>query len=84
MQEKEKSKNNGRLTKIENFRRLEHRKAYKPINNLKNGFEPHTNLCKDKNGNIIAAPEHITGRWKEHFGGLFNAITTRLGLRRII
>jgi hypothetical protein len=35
-------------------------------------YKPRTNICKDKNGNIISDKEKIIERWKEHFNDLLN------------
>jgi hypothetical protein len=43
---------------------------------LKTGFKPHTNVCKDWNGNVIAKLKGINTRWKECFEELLNPITT--------
>jgi hypothetical protein len=74
---KKRVENNEHVKETENLTRLEIRKAYKEINNRKTGFRPHTNLCNDKNGNIIAEQEQITSRWKECFEELLNPPTTK-------
>ena len=52
------------------------RQAYKLINNVKNGYQPRTSLCKDKDGNIISDIESVNKRWASHFEELLNAPST--------
>jgi hypothetical protein len=42
------------------------------VQKIKDGYEPHTNQCKDREGNIIGNKEQIEGRWKEHFKEILN------------
>jgi hypothetical protein len=41
----------------------ERRKFYKAVDDLKKGFQPRSNSCRNKDGEII---------WEEHFKGLPN------------
>lgn len=47
--------------------RNEVRKFYQKINAMTQGFKPRTNVCKDKQGNLITEPDDILKRWSEYF-----------------
>lgn len=51
------------------------RRAYRQLNSIKNGHQPRTSLCKDKNGNIISDTENIKKRWASYFEELLNPTT---------
>jgi hypothetical protein len=36
------------------------------------GFQPRTNLCKDRNGNLVASGQQVLKIWAEYFKGLLN------------
>ena len=42
------------------------------VQKIKDGYKPHTDQCKDTEGNIIGDKEQIEGRWKEHFKEILN------------
>jgi sorting nexin-29 len=64
--------NNILLKMEEDFVHNNTREAYKAVNVFKKGFKPNTNLCKDRDGNIIADPENIKHRWKEYSQEVLN------------
>jgi hypothetical protein len=43
------------------------RDLYRGINELKKGYQPRTNLVKDKRGNLHTYPHKILNRWKNYF-----------------
>lgn len=45
----------------------EARKFYQKINRGRKEFQPRTNMCRDKEGNIISKKEDILERWAENF-----------------
>jgi hypothetical protein len=48
------------------FGRNETRKYYESIHNIKHGFQPRTNMCQDKLGNLVAGDAEVLNRWKEY------------------
>jgi hypothetical protein len=48
------------------------RDLYRGINEFKKGYQPRTNLVKDKRGNLLADPHKILNRWKNYFCQLLN------------
>jgi hypothetical protein len=48
------------------------RDLYRGINEFKKGYQPTTNLVKDKRGNLLADPYKILNRWKNYFCKLLN------------
>jgi hypothetical protein len=42
------------------------------INEFKKGYQPRTNLVKDKGGDLLANPHKILNRWKNYFCQLLN------------
>jgi hypothetical protein len=48
------------------------RNMYRGINEFKKGYEPRTNLVKDKRSDILADPHVILNRWKNYFCQLLN------------
>jgi hypothetical protein len=45
---------------------------YWGINEFKKGYQPRTNLVKDKRGGLLADPHKILNRWKNYFCQLLN------------
>ncbi len=43
------------------------RKLYQKVKNVKNGFTQQPQLCKDKNGVVLAEEEQCMKRWTEYF-----------------
>lgn len=41
--------------------------AYKYVNNMRKGYKSRTDLCKDKNGQILGERSEIRSRWASHF-----------------
>jgi hypothetical protein len=48
------------------------RDLYRGINEFKKGYQPRTNLVKDKMGDLLANPHKILNRWKTYFCQLLN------------
>jgi hypothetical protein len=48
------------------------RDLYRGINEFKKGYQPRTNLVKDKRGNLLPNPHKILNRWKNYFCQLLN------------
>jgi hypothetical protein len=46
---------------------------YRGINNFKKGYQPRTNVEKDKKGDLVADCHSILARWRNHFFQLLNA-----------
>jgi hypothetical protein len=47
------------------------RDLYRGINAFKRGYQPRSNLVKDKNGDVLAN-YHILNRWKNYISQLLN------------
>jgi hypothetical protein len=45
---------------------------YRSITAFKKGYQPRSNLIKDKRGNLLADPNKILSRWKNYFCRPFN------------
>jgi hypothetical protein len=45
---------------------------YRSITEFKKGYQPRSNLIKDKRGNILADRNKILSRWKNYFCQSFN------------
>jgi hypothetical protein len=45
---------------------------YRGIINLKEGYQPGTNIVKDEKGNLVAYSHSILARWRNHFSQLLN------------
>jgi len=43
---------------------------YKGISDFKKGYQPGTDIVKDKNGDIVADGHSILDRWRKHFSQL--------------
>jgi len=52
------------------------RNAYKEIVSLKAGFQPHADLCRGTNNEILSKEEKIKTRWKTYFQDLLTSPTT--------
>jgi hypothetical protein len=48
------------------------RDLYRGINEFKKGYQPRTNLVKDKRGDLLADAHKILNRWKNYFRELLN------------
>jgi hypothetical protein len=46
--------------------------AYKEIKTIKEGFQPHTDVCKNEVGEIRGQRENILSRWMDYFRELLN------------
>ena len=49
------------------------RNAYKEIVSLKAGFQPHADLCRGTNNEILSKEEKIKTRWKTYFQDLLTS-----------
>jgi len=54
----------------ENIKGKQIRNAYKEAGSLKAGFQPHTDLCRGTNNEILLKQEEIKTRWKTYFQDL--------------
>jgi hypothetical protein len=48
------------------------RDLYRGVNEIKKGYQPKSNLIKDKNGDLLADSHNILNRWKNYFSQLLN------------
>jgi hypothetical protein len=46
------------------------RDLYKDISDFKRGYQPRTNVVKNKNGDLVAHSHSISARWRNHFSQL--------------
>jgi hypothetical protein len=59
------------------FGRNETRQYYESIRDIKYGFQPRTNMCQDKLGNLVAGDAEVLNRWKEYFEEHLNSNVIR-------
>ena len=52
------------------------RKAYKVVESLKAGFQPHTDLCRGTNNEILSTEEEIKTWWKTYLQDLLTTSVT--------
>jgi hypothetical protein len=45
---------------------------YRGISEFKRGYQPRSNLVKDKNGDLLADSHNTANRWKRYFSQLLN------------
>jgi hypothetical protein len=50
------------------------RYLHRGINEFKKGYQPRSNLVKDKNGDCLADCHNSLSRWKKYFSHLLNGI----------
>jgi hypothetical protein len=56
------------LIEIERHRRIrDSRKFNKPLNDVRQPFEPQVAMCRPKNGELLTNQNQVLTRWKEHF-----------------
>ena len=56
------------LEEIEQLNRQnERRKFYKAMDNIRKGYHPRQEACRDKEGNVLCDKEEIMNRWAQHF-----------------
>ena len=48
------------------------RDLYRGINDFKKGYQPRTTIVKDEKGDLVADPQNIMARWRNHFSQLLN------------
>jgi hypothetical protein len=60
----------------ENIKDKQIRNAYKEVGSLKAGFQPHTDLCRGTNNEILSTEEEIKTRWKTCFQNLLTTSVT--------
>ena len=61
------------LSEIEEYRgQGKVRKQFQGIKRMRNGFQPRTDLIRNKEGDIVVGREEIKQRWIEHFKELLN------------
>jgi hypothetical protein len=54
------------------FEEHQSHKYYKEVKNVRAGFQPRLNFCKDKEGSLIISKDKILDRWVEHFSELLH------------
>jgi hypothetical protein len=60
------------LEKIEeSYNKKEVKKFYQDVKNIRKGFQPRNDFCRDKEGNIISDSTEIRKRWVEYFSDMF-------------
>jgi hypothetical protein len=47
------------------------------VQKIREGYKPHTVLCKDTKGNITDDKEQIKRRWQKHFEEILNENKSR-------
>ena len=57
----------GTNSKIINIRDL-----YRGISDFKKGYQPRTNIAKDKTGDLVTGSYSILARWRNYFSQLLN------------
>jgi len=50
------------------------RDLYRSINDFKKGYQPRSNIVKDKKGDLVADSHSIVARWRNYFSQLFNVL----------
>jgi hypothetical protein len=61
------------LEEIEQLNRQnERRKCYKAMDNIRKGYHPRQEACRDKDGKVLFDIEEILNRWAEHFKAALN------------
>jgi flagellar biosynthesis regulator FlbT len=61
------------LKEIEQLNRLnERRRFYKAMDNIRKGYHPRQEACRDKDGKVLWDKEDIKKRWAEHFKDVLN------------
>jgi len=60
----------------ENIKDKQIRNAYKEVGSLKAGFQPHTDLSRGTNNEILSTEEEIKTRWKTYFRDLLTTSVT--------
>jgi hypothetical protein len=56
---------------LQNSKNKNIRDLYRGINEFKRSYQPHSNLVKDENGDLLADSD-IFNRWKMYFSQLLN------------
>lgn len=70
---KKRKAENERFKSIEEFHEKgETRQVYQHVKEIKKGFQARTNICKDKEDNLIGDKVKIIERWAEYFEQLLN------------
>jgi len=68
--------NDKKETKIEeletNTKTKNIRGSYKGIKDFKKGYQPRTNVVKDKKGDLVTYLHGILAKWRNHFSQLLN------------
>jgi hypothetical protein len=60
----------------------EKRTFYRSLLQIKHGYQPKLNACRDKQGKIIAGKE-VTNRWAEHFEELLQENDKEENIQRL-
>jgi len=69
-------RNNKKEAKIEeletNIKTKNIRGLYRGIKDFKKGYQPRTNVVKDKKGDLVTYLHRILAKWRNHFSQLLN------------
>ena len=60
----------------ENIKNKQTRNAYKEVGAIKAGFQPHTDLCRSTNNEILSKEKEKKTRWKTYFQELLTIPAT--------
>jgi hypothetical protein len=64
---------NEKSTKLQmDFEEHRKRKYYREVKEIKTGFQPQINFCRDKDGNMLADRTAVLNGWAEYFSNLLN------------
>jgi len=62
-----------KIEELETNSKIKHiRELYRDISGFKKGYQPRTNIVKDKKGDLFTDSHSILARWRDHFSQLFN------------
>ena len=62
-----------KIEELENNSEIKNiRELYRGISDFKKGYQPRTNILKDKKVDLVADSHSILARWRNHFCQLFN------------
>jgi hypothetical protein len=60
------------MSALDNIKNKNIGELYRGINDFKRGYQPLSNLVKDKNGHLVANSYNNRSRWKNYFSQLLN------------
>jgi len=75
-----KNKKEAKIEELETNRKTKNiRGLYRGIKDFKKGYQPRTNVVKDKKGDLVTYLHSILAKWRNHFSQLLNV----RGLKRL-